>query len=131
MRSTLAHTPVDADDAAPHAASRGDRRAALRAADWLALGAAPTFACMAVLTGLLSGGPGAMVCSAATHMSALSGMVPMYVLMSAFHVAPWLTFVSRRRAGARIAGAPHQTARPIRRATAEPCARPVGILAGR
>jgi hypothetical protein len=26
-------------------------------------------------------------------------MVPMYLLMSAFHTAPWLKLISRRRAG--------------------------------
>jgi hypothetical protein len=47
------------------------------AADWLSLGAAPTFALMAAL------------CSAGSHACALEGMVPMYVLMSLFHTAPW------------------------------------------
>jgi hypothetical protein len=28
-------------------------------------------------------------------------MVPMYLLMSAFHAAPWLKLVSRRKSGAR------------------------------
>jgi hypothetical protein len=32
--------------------------------------------------------------------SPLSGMVPMYVLMSAFHLAPWLKLISSRRSGA-------------------------------
>jgi hypothetical protein len=30
----------------------------------------------------------------------LSGMVPMYLLMSAFHLAPWLKLIFARRAGA-------------------------------
>jgi hypothetical protein len=30
-------------------------------------------------------------------------MVPMYVLMSAFHFAPWLKLISRRRSGAHAA----------------------------
>jgi hypothetical protein len=34
------------------------------------------------------------MCSAAHGASPLSGMVPMYVLMSAFHLAPWLKLVS-------------------------------------
>ena len=71
--------------------------AALRAADGLALAASPTFAIMALLTGVLGGGPAEMLCSAA-HVSPLSGMVTMYLLMSAFHVAPWLKLI---RAGAR------------------------------
>src|SRR5712671_4539939 len=75
--------------------------AALGAADWLCLAAAPTFAIMALLTGVLGGGPPDMLCSAAQDASPLSGMVPMYLLMSAFHSAPWLKLVSGRRSGAR------------------------------
>jgi hypothetical protein len=66
--------------------------AALRAADGLALAAAPTFAIMALLTGVLGGGPAEMLCSGA-HVSPLSGMVTMYLLMSAFHAAPWLKLI--------------------------------------
>ena len=75
--------------------------AALGAAGWLSLAAAPTFALMALLTDVLGGGPPAMLCSAAQDASPLSGMVPMYLLMSAFHLAPWLKLVSSRRSGAR------------------------------
>jgi hypothetical protein len=71
--------------------------AALGAADWLCLAAAPTFAIMALLTDI-RGGPMDMLCADA---SPLSGMVPMYMLMSAFHSAPWLKLISRRRSGAR------------------------------
>ena len=62
----------------------------------LSLAAAPTFALMAFLTGL----PGSadMLCSAA-KASPLSGMVLMYLLMSAFHLAPWLRLISGRHAG--------------------------------
>jgi hypothetical protein len=66
--------------------------AALRATNGLALAASPTFAIMALLTGVLGGGPAEMLCSAA-HVSPLSGMVTMYLLMSAFHVAPWLKLI--------------------------------------
>jgi hypothetical protein len=75
--------------------------AALGAADWLCLAAAPTFAIMALLTGVLGGGPQVMLCSAAQEASPLGGMVPMYLLMSAFHSAPWLKLVSSRRSDAR------------------------------
>jgi hypothetical protein len=75
--------------------------AALGAADWLCLAAAPTFAIMALLTGVLGGGPPDMLCSAAQEASPLGGMVPMYSLMSAFHSAPWLKLISTRRSGAR------------------------------
>ena len=64
-------------------------------ADWLALAAAPIFALMAVLTGILDGAPHQMVCSGAMRASPLSGMVPMYALMSAFHSTPWLKLVSQ------------------------------------
>ena len=76
-------------------ATSGDA-AALGAADWLCLAAAPTFAIMALLRGVLGGGSPDMLCSAAQDASPLSGMVPMYVLMSAFHLAPWLKLISRR-----------------------------------
>jgi hypothetical protein len=58
-------------------------------ADGLALAAAPTFAIMALLAGVLDSGPGEMLCSAAPA-SPLSGMATMYLLMSVFHAAPWL-----------------------------------------
>jgi hypothetical protein len=67
------------------------------AAEWMSLAAAPTFAIMALMTGVLGGGPLDGLCSAAQHASPLSGMVPMYLLMSAFHSAPWLKLISRRR----------------------------------
>lgn len=73
--------------------------AALGAADWLSLAAAPTFAVMALLTGVLGGGPPDMLCLAAQGASPLSGMAPMYLLMSAFHSAPWLKLISGRRSG--------------------------------
>jgi hypothetical protein len=62
----------------------------LRTADWLSLAAAPTFAVMALLAAILPDGPPDMLCSAAEHTSPLSGMIPMYLLMSAFHSPPWL-----------------------------------------
>ena len=74
--------------------------AALGAADFLYLAAAPTFAVMALLTCVLGGGPADALCSIA-GVSPLSGMVPMYVLMSAFHLAPWLKLIARRRTGVR------------------------------
>src|SRR5262249_13907965 len=70
------------------------RPAALGAADWLSLSASPTFALMALLT-LLGGGPMDMLCS--TAHGPLGGMVPMYVLMSAFHSGPWLRLISSIR----------------------------------
>jgi hypothetical protein len=74
--------------------------AALGAAGWLGLAAAPTFAVMALVSCVPSAGAD-MMCSAAHGVSPLSGMAPMYVLMSAFHLAPWLKLISRRRSAAR------------------------------
>jgi hypothetical protein len=76
------------------------KAAALGVADWLCLAAAPTFAIMALMTGVFGGGQPDMLCSAAHDASPLGGMVPMYLLMSAFHSAPWLTLISGRRSGA-------------------------------
>jgi hypothetical protein len=74
-------------------------RPVLGVGDWTSLAAAPTFALMALLTVVLGGGQ-PMLCSAAQDAWGLSGMVPMYLLMSAFHSAPWLKLISRRREGA-------------------------------
>ena len=83
---------------APRRARLDDEDAAAAAvglAKWLCLAATPTFAIMALLTcldgsamdRLCSSGPGAL----------LSGLVPMYLLMSAFHSPPWLTLILGRR----------------------------------
>ena len=65
-------------------------------ADWLGLAAAPSFATMALMTVCLGGGMDPL-CSATQHSSLMSGMVPMYLLMGAFHTAPWLRLISGRR----------------------------------
>jgi hypothetical protein len=85
-------------DGRPCAPSRheGGTAASLGAANWLSLAAAPTFAIMALLTGVLGGGEPDTLCSAAQDASPLTGMVPMYLLMGAFHSAPWLKLISRR-----------------------------------
>lgn len=62
--------------------------------NWLSLAAAPTFATMALMT-MLGDGPD-MLCMAAHNLSPLSGMVPMYLLMSAFHLTPWLKLIPGR-----------------------------------
>jgi hypothetical protein len=92
MIAARGETP-DASDASRNVAAFG-------AAGWLSLAAAPTFAIMALLTGVFErGAPD--ICS--THAaSPLSGMVLMYLLMSAFHLAPWLKLLAAsRRSGAR------------------------------
>ncbi len=69
-------------------------------AGFLCLAATPTFAAMALLTGVLGGGPVDGLC-AAVRGSPLNGMVPMYLLMSAFHSSPWLKLISGRRPAGR------------------------------
>ncbi len=60
-----------------------------RPAVFLSFASAPTFALMA-LASAAGGGMDAM-CGA----SPLTGMVTMYLLMSAFHLAPWLKLIRR------------------------------------
>ena len=73
----------------------GGNVAAFGVADGLSLAAAPTFAIMALLTGVFGGGSMDLLCAAAQDASSpLSGMVPMYVLMSAFHLTPWLRLIT-------------------------------------
>jgi hypothetical protein len=61
---------------------------------WLSLAAAPTFAIMALLTAVYDGGATAGLCGPAHGASALTGMFPMYALMSAFHAMPWLKLIA-------------------------------------
>jgi hypothetical protein len=73
------------------------------AAHGLTLAAAPTFATMALIAGLSDGGAMEMLC--AHHgASPLTGMATMYLLMSAFHTAPWLKLILGARSGARRPG---------------------------
>lgn len=73
--------------------------ACLGAVDWLCLAAAPTFAIMALLTAVF-GAPPDILCAATPHGAGFGGMTPMYLLMSAFHLPPWLRLMSSRRRGA-------------------------------
>jgi hypothetical protein len=68
--------------------------AALGFADRLRFAAAPTYAFMAVFTGIFAESPRDMVCMAMQHTSPLSGMVSMYMLMSVFHAVPWLKLIA-------------------------------------
>jgi hypothetical protein len=85
-----------------HAGSRGgavcenEGAAALGIAKWLCLAATPAFGIMALMMHVLSGGPMDTVCPAG-HGFPLTGMVPMYTLMSVFHSAPWLKLLSSRK----------------------------------
>jgi len=73
------------------------KTATLGIADWLCLAAAPTFALMALATCVL-GGTASMLCMGMADASPLTGMPAMYLLMSAFHLAPWLRVMSGRQA---------------------------------
>jgi hypothetical protein len=72
----------------------GSPDSALVVAKWLRMAASPVFTIMALLTSL-DASPMDSMCSHG-HAS-LSGMVPMYLLMSAFHSAPWLNLLFGRR----------------------------------
>jgi hypothetical protein len=77
-------------------AQDGGTTVARGAAHWLSLAATPVFAVMALLTAQ-HGGPADILCAAVHGASPLSGMMPMYVLMSVFHAPPWLKLIARRR----------------------------------
>lgn len=64
-----------------------------RAAEWLGLAAAPTFAIMAFLSATTTG-PTEMLCLADAG-GPLKGMTAMYLLMTTFHASPWLRRVGR------------------------------------
>jgi hypothetical protein len=70
-----------------------DAASSLGVAEGVCLAATPTFALMALLTGAFDGASPNMLCM--PGQSAFGGMVPMYVLMSLFHSAPWLKFFAR------------------------------------
>jgi hypothetical protein len=74
---------------------KGRVLAARIAAEWLRFVATPTFAMMALLTAFDSSQQD-VLCAAMQHASPLGGMVPMYLLMAAFHLGPWLRLVSTR-----------------------------------
>jgi hypothetical protein len=76
-------------------AIRGDA-AGTPAASLLSLAAAPTFAVMA-LWSAVAGVPADMMCSSGSSALSLNSMAAMYVLMSVFHVSPWLTLLSNWR----------------------------------
>ena len=66
----------------------GRERSQASADRLLPLAAAAVLAAMALFTGIHDGGMPAMPCPAG-DASPLTGMVPVYLLMSVFHLAPW------------------------------------------
>jgi hypothetical protein len=63
-------------------------------ANGLRFAAAPTFALMAVLNVMARDGRSEMICSAMPAGAPLGDMTVMYLLMSAFHLVPWLKRIS-------------------------------------
>jgi hypothetical protein len=61
-------------------------------AGWLGLAASPTFALMAWIAA--NDGPAHAVCSAGPGNLPIGGMSAMYLLMSVFHLTPWLKRLS-------------------------------------
>jgi len=79
-------TPTTENTALP------DARSPHGAAGWLALAASPTFTLMA----WIAAGTASPIhyCSAAPAALPINGMAVMYLLMSLFHLAPWLRLAS-------------------------------------
>jgi hypothetical protein len=63
------------------------------AAGWLSLAASPTFALMARIA---ANAPPIALCSSGSSMLPIGGMTAMYLLMSLFHLSPWLKLASSR-----------------------------------
>lgn len=64
------------------------------AAGWLGLAASPAFALMAWSS--VGDAAQALICSSASGLPPITGMTWMYLLMSLFHLPPWLKLASRR-----------------------------------
>ena len=96
MNGCAATTSMARADTSMSDHSTGTKASTLSATDWLALAATPTFAVMALLTGFLGGSQPGLLCLSAHDASPLSGMLTMYLLMSAFHSAPWFKLVFNR-----------------------------------
>jgi hypothetical protein len=62
------------------------------AAGWLGLAASPTFALMAWIAA--NDAPPIALCSPGSSILPVDGMTTMYVLMSLFHLSPWLRLAS-------------------------------------
>jgi hypothetical protein len=77
---------------------------AIDVAGRLGLAAAPTFALMAWISSV--GSPGMTMCSAASAFVPINDMALMYLLMSVFHLSPWLKLLAAR---SQRSGTPTQT----------------------
>src|SRR4029453_12915314 len=76
----------------------GCGHAAAGLAVWLRLAPPPALKPRGPWSRFFPGQPD-MLCMAMQGSSPVSGMTVMYVLMSAFHAAPWLRFISSRQNG--------------------------------
>ena len=63
-------------------------------AGWLALAASPTFALMAWIA--TNDAHPIALCSSGSSILPIDGMTAMYLLMSLFHLSPWLKHASGR-----------------------------------
>lgn len=62
-------------------------------ARWLGLAASPTFTLMALIATIDA--PPPALCAASARLLPIGGMIAMYVLMSLFHLPPWLKLTGR------------------------------------
>ena len=76
------------------AIGRESRRFAACTIEVLLFAAAPTFAVMALLTAAFGSAASDVLCSTQGGFP-LTGMVPMYALMSGVHLGPWLKLMLR------------------------------------
>lgn len=60
---------------------------------WLALAASPVFALMALVSA--ADAPPLALCAAGATLLPVDGMTAMYLLMSLFHLPPWLRLAGR------------------------------------
>lgn len=68
--------------------------AALRAAHGLAFVASPIFALMALMAWIAANDSSPALCSTGPSIMPVDGMTAMYLLMSLFHLPPWLELAS-------------------------------------
>jgi len=73
---------------------RADALWARRAVAWLAFAASPAFALMAWITA--EDASRTALCGSGARILPIDGMTAMYLLMSLFHLSPWLGSLSGR-----------------------------------
>ncbi|SOB91525.1 hypothetical protein [Thalassospira xiamenensis] len=76
------------------ASKDGGYTAILRIARLLPFTASPAFALMALVTGISEAGSTNIICLTTDDISYFNDMVAMYLLMSFFHLPPWLKALS-------------------------------------